>query len=68
MVMAVFKFIGDAEGHGPNAIRLFGIEFPKGTAVEVKEDAAISKLNGNGHFEEVKPQRSADGNRRRSPK
>lgn len=46
-------------GDGPDVLRLFGHEFPKGEAIELDEallprgvslDMAVKKLSGNTHF------------------
>ena len=46
------KFIGDAEGHAPNTITLYGITWNFGQTVDVADDHTYAaKLIGNSHFE-----------------
>lgn len=49
-----FKYIGECAA---GFVSLGGIEFPKGKSVEVNGEALIAKLQGNSHFEEVKPKK-----------
>jgi hypothetical protein len=73
--MAFFKFIGDPrnEGEGPKTISLFGHDFDRDHAVEVKDAAAIRKLEGNSHFEkaegeaEAKPHKTHKGGKHAAP-
>lgn len=50
--MKKFKFIGDPRhgGDGPAFVKLFGVVFPKGEEVVVRDDAAVVKLSTNNHF------------------
>lgn len=60
--MKLFKFVGDADGDGPETIELFGLSFEKdGSARQVDDARAIEKLAGNSHFVEVKRGRKKDG-------
>lgn len=46
------KFIGDANGHAPNTITLFGFTWNFGETIDVPDDHRYSdKLRGNSHFE-----------------
>jgi len=49
-----FRFIGDANGDGPDSVKLFGLSFTKGEPVEVSDPHAVAKLQGNSHFEAVR--------------
>lgn len=49
-----FRFIGDANGDGPDSVKLFGLFFTKGEPVEVSDPHAVAKLQGNSHFEAVR--------------
>lgn len=62
--MASFTFRGDPRdgddrdgthmrGHGPDEIVMFGLTFPKGEPVEVKDAHAIKKLKGHSHFQDA---------------
>lgn len=46
--MPAFAYIGDHEG-----TEVFGLRFPRGTAVEVSDPHAVMKLRNNSHFSEV---------------
>jgi hypothetical protein len=61
--MPRFKFIGDPSDKfsGPDVLELFGMKFPKGKPVGVKDKAHIAKLRGNSHFEEVSDDIATDG-------
>lgn len=49
--MAKFKYIGDRERGD-----CLGYEFPQGIGVEITRPEHIKKLQGNSHFQEVKPE------------
>lgn len=55
--MIKFKYTGDCAA---GEVTCFGVTFPKGKAVEVREPHAIVKLRDNPHFSEVKPRAKAD--------
>jgi len=54
-----FIFIGDANGHGPEVVELFGYTFPKGVSVAVDDNKAVAKLSSNGHFQAQEKQAKA---------
>lgn len=58
--MAVFKFIGNGKSD-PESVTAFGVTFRRGEETGVEGGAAIAKLRGNSHFEEV-TSADADGN------
>lgn len=46
-----FVFVGDAKGHGPDTLSMFGLTFEKnGDPVEVDNAAFAKRLAGNSHF------------------
>lgn len=46
-----FVFVGDAKGHGPDTLSMFGLTFEKnGDPVEVDNAAVAKRLAGNSHF------------------
>lgn len=47
-----FKFIGNGK-EDPPFNKSWGITFPFGVPVEVKDEGIIKKLKGNSHFEHV---------------
>lgn len=49
-----FVFVGDAKGHGPDTLTMFGLTFEKnGDPVEVDNAAVAKRLAGNGHFKQA---------------
>lgn len=54
--MATFVFSGDprAPGCDPATCEIFGMVFPHGKPVEVKDDATAEKLRRHSHFTEGK--------------
>lgn len=46
--MARFTYLGD---HAK--VTLWGIDFPRGVAVDVEDPHALRKLRGNNHFSET---------------
>lgn len=49
------KYVGQPGEEAPRkGVTAFGIDFPLGKGVEVKDDKIAAKLAGNNHFEEVK--------------
>ena len=63
-----FRFIGDADGDGPEVLTAFGLSFPKGQPVEVTDAAIQAKLEGNSHFERVATKEPTGGNKGRAKK
>ncbi len=49
------RFVGDANGEGPDVIEAFGYEFAKHGGAVLVEGAALEKLSRNSHFERVGP-------------
>ncbi len=48
------KFIGDPnepQAQLPETFSAFGVEFPRGKFVEIKDASAARKIEGNSHFE-----------------
>ena len=39
-------------------VTLYGVTFPQGAPVTVRDDFLIQKLVGNSHFDEVKPKQT----------
>ena len=56
-----FKFTGNGD-NDPASVTVRGVEFPKGKAVSVDDEALIAKLRGNSHFEVAKGRPSAKDN------
>ncbi len=56
--MAKVTWLGDGDPEA-EAITLFGHDFPKGKAVEVKDEKIVEKLSGNPLFT-VAGQKAAD--------
>lgn len=55
------RFVGNGD-NDPRELTLAGVTFPKGTPVDVTDEALIEKLRGNSHFEAVKgrPKKDAE--------
>lgn len=50
-----FKYVGDPKDRKSlhDEVVMYGMRFPAGEAVEVKDERVIERLSGNSHFEKV---------------